>query len=98
MQRIEIAPDPVLLINVISRVSTLGQAYFFTGDERYAARAAAKVRTFFLDEHTGMYPSLAYAGMKPGVDKIGKPMVRRQENTALLGCFSLEMPLSLGLT
>ena len=84
LQRLEIAPDPQLLNNIVRRVGVLGQAYFFTGEVRYARRLVEKVRTFFLDENSGMLPSLAYAGMRPGIDEVGKPTVRSFARSTLL--------------
>ena len=82
LQRLEVAPDPKFLNDIIRHVDDLGRAYFFTGEPRYAQRLTEKVRTFFLDGETGMLPSLTYAGMRPGVDKVGRPTVRRR----LLAC------------
>ena len=42
-------------------VETLGLAYFFTGHEPYAEKAAAFARTWFLDPATRMNPHLNYA-------------------------------------
>lgn len=77
MQGLEIARDPLLLGTVIRDVRALGAAYFFTGELRYAERVAQKVWAFFIDESTGMLPSMAYAGMRPGVDDVEQPAVRR---------------------
>lgn len=51
-----------------SRVATLGLAYYMSGDERYAAKAAQLLSVWFLDPATCMYPNLEYAQMIPGVD------------------------------
>jgi hypothetical protein len=42
-------------------IGTLGLAYFFTGHEPYAEKAAAFARTWFLDPATRMNPQLNYA-------------------------------------
>ncbi len=48
-------------------IAALAAAYKITGEDRYAAKAAALLRVFFLDEKTRMNPSLKYAQAIPGV-------------------------------
>jgi hypothetical protein len=50
-------------------VRTLALAWYFTGDELYAARASAHVRAWFCDPATRMAPNLEHARMRPGVDR-----------------------------
>jgi rhamnogalacturonyl hydrolase YesR len=51
-----------------SAVNTLALAYFYSNDERYAAKAMELVRTWFLDEKTKMNPNLNYSQFIPGRD------------------------------
>jgi hypothetical protein len=48
-------------------VAALGAAYKITGEDRYAAKAAELLKTFFLDSQTRMNPSLNYAQAIPGI-------------------------------
>ena len=47
-------------------MQTLGLAYYLTGDEAYAERAAAQARTWFLDSATRMNPHLRFAQLVRG--------------------------------
>jgi hypothetical protein len=51
------------------RLQTLGLAYYFTGDERYASRAVKQLRTWFLDSATRMNPHLRFAQLVRGNDE-----------------------------
>jgi len=48
-------------------VQTLGLAYFFSGDERYATHAANWLKIWFLNEATRMNPHLEYGQSIPGI-------------------------------
>ncbi len=48
------------------RISTLALAYFFNGDERYAAKAGDFLKTWFLNKDTRMNPHFEYAQITPG--------------------------------
>jgi unsaturated chondroitin disaccharide hydrolase len=49
-------------------VKALAMAYFFTGKEKYAAKATQLLRVFFIDPATRMNPNLNYAQAVPGVN------------------------------
>lgn len=54
---------------VVDNVTTLALAWYFTGDKRYAEYAAHLADVYFLNDTTGMHPSLRYAqgGYKYGL-------------------------------
>lgn len=53
--------DRMRVTTIVKTVETLGWAYCFLHEERYAAHAAAMIRVFFLDEATRMNPHLLYS-------------------------------------
>lgn len=58
--------DRVRLGNMASHVITLTLAWYFSGEERYAAKAVEQIRTWFFDRETRMNPNLEYAQIIPG--------------------------------
>ncbi|MEO0514020.1 MAG: alginate lyase family protein, partial [Planctomycetota bacterium] len=51
-----------------SAVRWLGIAYYFTGDERYAAEAVKRIDHFLIDPETAMTPRMRYGQFVPGVN------------------------------
>jgi len=60
--------DHKSLDDLENSVETLALAYYFKGDEAYAAKAVQLLRAFFLDPGTRMNPNLEYAQFIPGVN------------------------------
>jgi hypothetical protein len=59
--------DDIAFGQVCSAVETLGLAYWFTGEERFATKAGSFVRTWFLDAKTRMNPNFQHAQAIPGI-------------------------------
>ena len=61
--------DHKRLTRMARTVRTLALAWYFTGNELYAARASAHLRAWFCDPQTRMVPNLEHARMRPGHDR-----------------------------
>jgi hypothetical protein len=61
------ALDSIRLQRMLADVRDLALVYHFTGDARYARKAAADIRTWFLDPATRMNPHLRYGQAVPGI-------------------------------
>ncbi len=52
--------DETRFVRTSTQVQSLALAFYFSGDEKYAAKAADKLRGFFLDSSTRMNPNLNF--------------------------------------
>ena len=60
--------DAVRQDKMVTDVARLSQAYFFSGDERFAKKAIELARVWFVDPATRMTPHFLYAQVIPGND------------------------------
>ena len=58
--------DRSALGRLVGDSEALGLAYYYSGDAKYATKAAQLVRTWFLDPATAMNPNMTYAQAVPG--------------------------------
>ena len=52
---------------MVSNITTLSLAWYFSGEEKYAQKAAEQLRVWFLNKDTRMNPNLNYAQIVPGL-------------------------------
>jgi hypothetical protein len=65
---IRLLHDDSQLNELCKSVKTLSFAYYFTGKEQYAQKAASLMSAWFIDADTKMTPNLNYAQYVPGVN------------------------------
>jgi len=53
--------DDTRVLALARRMKTLGLAYYFTGDEKYGAKAVEQIRVWFVDEKTKMNPHMKFS-------------------------------------
>jgi hypothetical protein len=68
-QRATQAFDRIAIGQFGDDVSVLGLAYYYSGDARYADKAAALIRIWFLDPATAMNPNARFAQAVPGLEE-----------------------------
>jgi hypothetical protein len=83
--------DAVRIGKMANNLNKLALAYYFTGNEAYAAQAAKYLRVWFLDPATRMNPNMKFAQAVPGVNTgrgfgilEGLPLARAADATGLL--------------
>jgi hypothetical protein len=59
--------DSVALVRMCNNAEALAYAYYFTGQEIYAQKAAVLIRVWFLNPDTAMNPNANYGQAIPGV-------------------------------
>ena len=60
------------LLKVSKAVEDLAEAYYYSGDEKYAAHATELLKTWFINPETRMNPNLNYGQAVPGAND-GRP-------------------------
>lgn len=58
--------DSPKLLRLTGAIETLGMAYYFTGDKKYAKKASELLNVWFLNPETKMNPNLTHAQGIPG--------------------------------
>src|SRR5205823_5135645 len=70
--------DQPTMVAFADAVETLADAYYFSGDEKYAAKCAQLIRVWYFDDETKMNPNCRYGQIHLGDDKA--------QGTAVLEC------------
>jgi len=82
--------DAAALNQMSNAVIKLSLAYYFSNDDKYAARAATLLKTWFFDESTKMNPNLNFGQAVPGiVDGRGEGLIETRINIQF--CSAVEL-------
>lgn len=82
-------PDRQYLKRMISHVTTLGEAYYFTGTRAYAAKLASEVRAWFVTPSSRMNPNLKYAQVIKGAGREGQGIIDSNDLPKVIDAITL---------
>lgn len=75
---------------LVRDVNTLSEAYYLSGNEKYAQKTMTLLRTWFTDPSTQMNPNLEYSQFIPGnTQKDGSGIIDTREITIIIDSFLL---------
>jgi hypothetical protein len=82
--------DETRFVHTSTQVQSLALAFYFSGDEKFAAKAAEKLRGFFLNPATRMNPNVNYGQAIRGVnDGRGGGLIELHSMAAFLDALNL---------
>ena len=85
--------DSVAFVRMCNNEEVLAYAYYFTGRDAYAAKAAELVRVWFLNPATAMNPSVNYGQAVPGViNGRGEGVIEMRNLTRITDAIALIEP------
>lgn len=61
--------DKPKLEKISSAIYTFSLAYYYTKDEKYAAKASLELQNWFFEPETRMNPNMKYSSIRPGVNE-----------------------------
>jgi hypothetical protein len=89
----KIGTDSVPLVHMGNNVEALAYAYYFTGQDIYAKKAALLIRVWFLDPETAMNPSANYGQAIPGaIDGRGEGVIEMRQLLRITDAIALIEP------
>jgi hypothetical protein len=85
--------DSVPFVRLVNNVEALAYAYYFTGREDYAKKAAEVIRVWFLNPETAMNPNVNYGQAIPGViNGRGEGVIEMRHLTVVTDAIALIEP------